>query len=311
MSDALFRLVGDGDRHSGGAIPLPDAFAAVVNELIDHDGTDIRKLNHLVSEALAYKEERIMAAAWRSWNAFTRDIITVLEEMHLVKENSFGRWELTHEFVPNHTFYLPGTDIPFVGRSSSDRDRWHHNELLHMALNPVLIVLREKATNADPLAITLIQEAEKVLVRELKLDQPLTPPKPTRYRQNSPRKPHEEGKRIRSGMTGFFRDVFWVEYAQKGTWYDLADVARKFEELHPDQPQISHSGDLMGSMRKAGRDMVLADVLEMQKVMGDGSWKHVYRLKSDDPLDNAHPGTIVEMKPPVVTWEGIRKDPKA
>jgi hypothetical protein len=316
MSDALFRLVGDGDRHSGGAIPLPDAFAVVVNELIDHDSADMHRLNHLVSEALEYKEERVMAAAWRSWPAFTRDILTVLEEMHLIKENSAGRWELTPEFVPQHTFYLPGTDIPFTGRSEADRERWHNNELLHMALNPVLITMRDRADGADPVAKQLILEAERVLVRELKLDQEPEVPKITRYRRNSPRKPHEEGKRIRSGMTAFFRDVFWNKYAEQGVWYDLADAARKFEELHPEQPPISHSGDLMGSMRKVGRDMSEKGVLEMKRVMGDGAWKHVYRLKTNDPLAGAYPGTIVEVKPSpdnraIITWEGIRKDPKA
>jgi hypothetical protein len=143
VSDALFRLIGDGDRHSGGAIPLPDAFAAVVNELLDHKHADQRKLNKLISDVLMYKEERVMAAAWRSWEAFTKDILTVLEEMHLIREDKFGRYELGHEFVPGHTHFLPGTDIGFTGRPEADRERWNHNEMLYMALTPVLITILE------------------------------------------------------------------------------------------------------------------------------------------------------------------------
>jgi len=305
VSDALFRLIGDGDRHSGGAIPLPDAFATILNELLDHGSADLRRLNHLVSDALMYKEERVMAAAWRSWPQFTRDIISVLEEMHLVKENN-GKWELTHEFVPGYLFHLPNTEIGFTGRKKEERDRREHNEILYMALTPVFSVMKEKAGNADPLVLRLLEEAEKVLVRELKLDQPLDH-KPSRYRVMHPRKPHEEGKKLRSGMTAFFRDVFWKEHAEPDTWYDLMDVSRKFEELHPDQPHITDS-NLTGSMRKAGREMVDAGILESKSVMGRGSRKHVFRLKPQ-----AHPGyaanaTVVEVNAPVVTWEGLRGD---
>lgn len=298
LSDIMFRLAGDGDRHSGGAIPLPDAFSAVVNYLVDYGNADMRKLTQLVSDALAYKEERIMAAAWRSWEQFTRDILGVLTVMELVKENQFSRWELTSKFIQGHVYHLPGTDIPFVGRSAAERERWHHNELLHLALTPVFAVIRDKATNADPLARTLVLEAEKVLVRELKLDQQHENENTvSRYRQKSPRKPGDEGKRLRKGMTGFYRDDFWSKYATPGVWYDLATAARKFEELYPNQPRISHSGDLLGSMRKAARDLVTMGVLEQRRVHGEGSaWKHEFRMKTDNPEFNVHPGTIMEVK---------------
>lgn len=313
MSDALFRLVGDGDRHSGGAIPLPDAFSAVVNYLIDHGSADMRKLTVLVSDALAYKEERIMAAAWRSWEQFTRDILAVLDTMNLVKENQYAQWELTSGFTQGNTYHLPGTDIPFVGRSEADRERWHHNELLHLVLTPVLAVLRDKAPNCDPVARQFILEAEKVLIRELKLNQEQKADKVTRYRKVSPRKPSEEGKRLRGGMTVFYREEFWSKYATPGVWYDLATAGRKFEELHPDQPGISHSGDLLGSMRKVARDLVQAGVLEQRRVHGEGSaWKHEFRLKTDDPAYNYPEGTIVEVKQATPTdddWGG-KGDPK-
>lgn len=315
MSDALFRLVGDGDRHSGGAIPLPEAFAVVVNHLIDHGRADISQLSRLVADTLAYKEERIMAAAWRSWPAFTRDILSVLEEMNLTKGSTFTtgsltEWELTEEFVPNYVFHLPGTDIPFTGRSSADRERRHHNEILHMALTPVLTLVRDKSTfSASPEARKLILEAEQILVRELQLDREEPKiPEETRYRKQHPRKPHEIRKKLRSGMAPFARD-FWVEYAVPGTWYDVIDIARKFEESHPEQPPVSDHADNMGSMRKACNDLAAQGKLNHRTVQVNGTRRSEYRLHQTEP--DHRPGTIVQVQNPVVTWEGIKKGPKA
>lgn len=309
MSDALFRLVGDGDRHSGGAIPLPEAFAVVVNYLIDHDSASFIQLGRLVSDTLAYKEERIMAAAWRSWAAFTRDILSVLEEMNLVRENQ-SEWELTGEFVPNYVFHLPGTDIPFTGRSAADRERRHHNETLHMAMTPLLTLVRDKSTfSASPEARQLILEAEQVLIRELRLDREEPKiPEESRYRRLHPRKPHEMKKRLRSGMAAFARD-FWVKYATPGTWYDMIEIARKFEELNPDHPPVSDHADNMGSMRKACNDMAGQGILNHRTVQVNGTRRSEYRLHQVEP--DLRPGTIVQVQNPVVTWEDIKRGPKA
>lgn len=320
MSDALFRLIGDGDRAIGGAIPIPIALTTVTNELLDEGSADFRRLTSIVSDVMAFKEDRIMAAAWRSWPAFTRDILSCLsDDMNLIKENQDGEWEVTEELVPDYTFFIPGTDIGFTPRTKESRARRGQNELVYLQLKRDLQTLQEgviqklsQAPDMDVLAkiqleqgVKLFQEAERVLARKLNLDN--QPPKETYYRKHHPRKPYQQGKRIRSGMTRFFREEFWGKYAEDGVWYDMADVARKFEELHPEQPALGR-GDLYGSMRKAGRDMVADGVLEMQKVMGDGAWKHQFRKKP-----HAHPGygnTAIVAVSPVVTWEGIRKDPK-
>jgi hypothetical protein len=308
MSDALFRLVGDGDRHSGGAIPLPEAFAVVVNHLIDHGSTSITHLSRLVADTLAYKEERIMAAAWRSWEAFTRDILSVLEEMNLVKGN-LSWWELTEEFVPNYTFHLPGTDIPFTGRPAADRERRHHNETLYMTLTPVLEVLRDKSTfSASPEARQMILEAEQILIRELQLGREPQVKEESRYRRQHPRKPHEERKRLRHGMAAFARDDFWVKYAVPGTWYDIIDVARKFEELHPEQPPVSDHADSMGSMRKSCSDLVKQGKLDGQVVQVNGTRRREFRLQTQPGYQ---PGAIIQIPKPVVTWEDIKRGPKA
>lgn len=318
MSDALFRLIGDGDRHSGGAIPLPDAFNTVVNELLDYGSADFRRLNHLISDVLKYKENRIMAAAWRTWPQFTHDVLTCLSsDMNLIKDNEY-EWVLTEKFVPDYKFTIPGTDIPVVGRKYEDRIRREHNEQVYLQLSRDLkefqegtLVALDQSGEMNPAArnliedaVKLLRDADKILTRELGLDQPELTKDQIYYRKHSGRQPGERGKRLRSGMTGFFRDVFWEEYAEDGKWYDLIDVARKFEELHPEQPPFSNNNDMMGSMRKAGKDMVSAGVLEVRRVRGRRSWKSEYRKKQ--PVD---PGAV--RIGPVVTWEGLRGDPKA
>jgi hypothetical protein len=103
-------------------------------------------------------------------------------------------------------------------------------------------------------------------------------------------------------MAIFFRD-FWEKYAEEDRWYDLEEIGRKFEELNPDQPKISHSGDLLGGMRRVSRDMVKAGVIESQRTMGRGSWKNVFRKKPQPQQGEVRIG-------PLVTWEGIKGDPK-
>lgn len=320
MSDVLFRLIGDGDRASGGAIPLPLALTAVTSELLDHGSADFRRLNTIVSDVMAFKEDRIMAAAWRSWPQFTRDILACLsDEMHLIKENQFQRWEITEELVPEYTYFIPGTTIGFTPRTKESRLRREANELVYLQLKRDIPVLQEgiiatlaKANdNLDPLAkvqldqaIKLILETEKILTRELKLDEPVH--QETYYRKTHPRPPHQRGKKLRTGMSGFFRE-FWT-HAEQGKWYDMVDVAAKFNELHPDQPPLSH-GDAHGSMRRIARNMEAEGVLESQRVLGNGAWKNEFRLKNTER--NHYPGTIVEVhRVPAVTRDGIKKGPK-
>jgi hypothetical protein len=302
MSDALFRLVGDGDRQTGGAIPLPDAFSAVVNYLIDNDSAEFRTLNRVVSTALQWKQDRIMASAWRSWEGFTRDILTCLYEMNLAKENQFSRWELTVEFVPNHRFYLPGTKIWFIGRGKADRERWEGNEHLLLALNAALEAIKDKASKADPLAVTLVQEAGKVLGEKLNLNEkPLTEGQ-RNYRKHVQRKPHEEGKRLRVGISSFFRE-FWDKDAIPAKWYRIEEIARVFEDRHPEQPGFGHA-DLYGSMRRVAREMVDDEKkLERRRVLGDrGAWLYEFRLAQKQ-------GTMIG--PFELVDEGLKGDPKA
>lgn len=304
MSTALFRLAGDGDRATGGAIPLPDAFTAVLEELMDEGYATTGTLHGRISDVMRYSEQKIMTAAWRSWEQFSGDILLCLsEDMRLIAENSSGKWELTHEFVPDYLFTLPGlSKVIVTGRSKSRRQQRQQNSLVLQALAPVLDLIRE-SSGVNPLAVQLLFEAEKVLLKEV--EQPL-PEQPTQYRQYHPRPPHQQGKRLRVGLTAFFRKEFWEKYAKPGEWYALTDVSEIFNRSHPDQPPITHA-DLTGSMRKEGRDMVAAGVLESMKVTENGALKWKFRMKT-----RSHPGyganaSVVEAEP-VVKWDNIRGD---
>lgn len=295
MSTALFRLAGDGDRAVGGAIPLPDAFTAVLEELMDEGHATTATLHERIRDVMKYSEQNIMTAAWRSWEQFSGDILICLsEDMHLVREN-LGQWELTREFVPDYPFTLPGLPkVIVIGRPKNRRQQREHNSLVLQALAPVLSLI---AVNhgVNPQVKQFLLEAEKILLKEL--EQPV-PEQPTRYRLEHPRPPHQQGKRIRVGLTAFFREEFWVKYAKPGEWYSLYDVSEVFNRTHPGQPPINHA-DLTGSMRKQGRDMVRDGKLESRMVLEGGVNKWKFREKIP-----GNPGYGPNAA--VVQWENIR-----
>ena len=93
MDDGLkriIRLVGDGrDEMSGGGLPLPDAFAAVLQYLLDSGPALQEVLTKKVMEALSFKEMRVLAI-WGSWEFFTDDIICQLGVRKLIHP---GKWD--------------------------------------------------------------------------------------------------------------------------------------------------------------------------------------------------------------------------
>lgn len=76
------RLVGDGDT-TGGGLPLPVAFEAVVQELLDCGTASFSELTAVVTAKMSFKEARILGkeGAWRTWEDFTRDILSQLSGM--------------------------------------------------------------------------------------------------------------------------------------------------------------------------------------------------------------------------------------
>ena len=296
MAGTLFRLAGDGDRGPQGAIPLADAFNVVIEELMDENFSTTETLRGLITERMKYCEPAIMTAAWRSWEQFSGDILDCLADMHLIRMNSSGNWQLTHEFVPDFPFPLPGLSKVIIrGRSKPMRKAREHNSAVLRELQPALALIRENVSEVDPLVKQLLFAAEKNLLEALKEPEPEPP---TRYRQNNPRAPHERGKRIRVGLTAFFRKEFWDKYAEPGQWYALIDIAEVFNQTHRDQPPINHA-DLTGSMRKEGRDMVAEGKLESRKVrevVQGGKVVSKWKFRVPTPPGYGSNAAIVETK---------------
>lgn len=79
MNTRVVRLVGNGDT-TGGGLPLPVAFGAVVQELLDNGPASFRDLVAVVTASMSLKEARILGreSAWCTWDDFTRDILSQL-----------------------------------------------------------------------------------------------------------------------------------------------------------------------------------------------------------------------------------------
>jgi hypothetical protein len=171
MSDEIVRLIGDGDRASGGSVPLPDAFIAVTEELLDNGPATFKTLNGIVSDVLAYKETRILACAWRTWEDFTQDILTRLTAINVIEKNRFGLWEVTDEFVPGRRYEaFPGrSSIGFTARDKATREVWNDNSGALLKLRPILTEIRERYPKANPQAVKYLMDAEEILRDDLEM----------------------------------------------------------------------------------------------------------------------------------------------
>lgn len=104
----IIRLVGDGvDKMSGGGIPLPDAFAAILRHLLDAEekATPEMLMKKITDQKLIKHKEKRIIAIWGSWESFTDDIITQLGVKGFLKSSSLWNegnawfWELGPKFA--------------------------------------------------------------------------------------------------------------------------------------------------------------------------------------------------------------------
>lgn len=281
MSDEILRLIGDGDRASGGAIPLPDAFTAVVQELLDNGDTAFETLNERIIDVLAYKEARIMATSWRAWEDFTRDILKRLIAINVV-ELRRNRYVLTESFTPGKRYEaFPGTsDIGFTVYSREVREKRNDNSKLLLEVN-VLLSKLSRFPYADAEAVRLINEAQKILSGQLVVDkrERKNAMERERRRANDPRPPELHRKALRSGITDFARK-FWDE-ADPDTWYTMDDIAFAWNKENPDQPPLVHS-NASGPLRRITILMIEEGKLERKSVQpGHGNRRFEYRLTGE------------------------------
>ena len=101
--ERIVRLVSDGgsDGMSGGGFPLPDAFAAVLQQLLESGTTSYVLLAKKITDKplIQINKDRIIAI-WKSWDAFTEDVIVTLDQGKFIRaSDSRGiYWDLGGAF---------------------------------------------------------------------------------------------------------------------------------------------------------------------------------------------------------------------
>lgn len=262
-SQRLVRLIGNGA--TGGGLPLPVAFGAVVQELLDNGPADRETLTELVRDALAYKEKRILSAAWRTWEDFTRDILGQLCSAGVIEQvGNSSFYHLPRWFVPGQRYMvIPVKDIGITVWDKEVRAQRERNAALRLEVRRLLT----QYERADPTALKYLADADEALGMTGE-----APP----FDDDSGEKPR---KKFRHGMTTYFRE-FW-KTAPVGEWFSIRDIALMWEKDNPDQPPVGEA-DNSGSMRKVARDMVEAGVLERRVTVIKGSTRKITYRKLPD-----------------------------
>ncbi len=165
----LARLLGDGRQ--GGGVPLPDAFVAVVQALLDDGPKTTPELTFLLSTVMGYKSARVMAV-WRDWGEFALDILAQLEESGAIITVA-GLWFITKGFPTRERhIVIPSAGIGIVAYSRREREQRSAMARARLDVRRVAAALREAGVD-DPelhqllaLAATRLDTEEEEKPRE-------------------------------------------------------------------------------------------------------------------------------------------------
>lgn len=84
----LDRLAGSG-QGSGGGLPLPDLFSALLNEILDSAPVTTERMTEIASSVLSFKEQAVFAT-WPSWEALTEDVLQQIESRSIISREEAG-----------------------------------------------------------------------------------------------------------------------------------------------------------------------------------------------------------------------------
>src|SRR5215510_13145007 len=84
----LDKLAGNG-QGSGGGLPLPDLFAALLNEVLDAAPVTQERMTEIASSSLSFKEQAVFAT-WPSWEAFAADVVAQVESRGIISRDEDG-----------------------------------------------------------------------------------------------------------------------------------------------------------------------------------------------------------------------------
>ena len=79
----LNRLAGSG-RGSGGGLPLPALFSAMLNEVLDSAPVSTERMTEITSSALSFKQQAVFAT-WPEWEALTADALAQMESKRVIQ----------------------------------------------------------------------------------------------------------------------------------------------------------------------------------------------------------------------------------
>jgi hypothetical protein len=74
---------------SGAGLPLPDLFAALLDEVLDAAPVTQERMTEIASSSLSFKEQAVFAT-WPSWEAFTADVLAQLESRGIIAREDGG-----------------------------------------------------------------------------------------------------------------------------------------------------------------------------------------------------------------------------
>src|ERR1700733_8539269 len=84
----LDRLAGSG-QGSGGGLPLPDLFSALLNEVLDSGPVTTGRMTEIASSVLSFKQQAVFAT-WPSWEALTKDVTAQIESRGIITREDAG-----------------------------------------------------------------------------------------------------------------------------------------------------------------------------------------------------------------------------
>jgi hypothetical protein len=155
-------LIGGG----GSGLPLPLAFSTVIETVIDNDYASMGQLVKALSDALGFKEDRVLASPFRTWEGFTEGIVGQLESVGVL-QNLGGRYFINPEGFQSgvRITAIPNTSVWFIAREKEDRERVDRAERMLMDVRAVLQEFKRFARYPEG-DLGKVQQAERLLAEQ-------------------------------------------------------------------------------------------------------------------------------------------------
>jgi hypothetical protein len=267
----------------GAGLPLPLAFTAVLEDLIDNGDSDQASLIKIIQKSMSFKEDMV-TTQWGTWGSFGWDILATLKGASVIEE--YGMASPYYRVTPwlkqgEHHVIIPDPDDP--GNPNKGIGVVVHGKQLRRKRNLDSKALMDlKALIAshpeiDEQALKLLRDAVAILGEDVTVQ---FEPVKDRHRpafmgtrkMRAPEDqvdviPKKKRRAYRGGrtMTEFFRG--YIETHDE--WFTIKDVAEAWNRDNPDF--MIEDSDHAGSMRKTARELLQQGVVETRmKILDHG-----------------------------------------